>query len=109
MKPDYHIYFLTSVTFEALKKTINNADTPEEWGNLGLEWDASEKLVKVYPLGKSDKIIGYLTEEDGKEYIPYLKKGWNNNELFEGSVVSINKQSLDASQRIQVAIGIKKH
>lgn len=90
------------------------------WQNLKLALDESKNIVKIYcsevkgaPFsGGKDMPLGYLSEDDSKKYVPYLRKGWwddtdDTKDLYEGCVIGINENSQNPAQRIQVAIRIR--
>lgn len=133
---EYDIYFLNEVSYEALRATTTlllrvdssqsgQADTTNplliRWQDLRLGLDESKKQVKIYCQennassfkGGKDMPLGFLSEDDSKKYIPYLRQGWCKSEngsedLYEGCVITINTTSQNVAQRIQVAISIKK-
>ncbi len=102
MNQDYELYYLSNVSYDALKK--ENAET---WKNLFLTLSDNKKKVGITDNQDNPKAtIGYLSDEDGKKYIPYLEKGWSN--VYEAFVVSINISQQDISKRILVAVNIKE-
>lgn len=130
---EYDIYFLNEVSYEALRATTgllikvdpstqgskNSMDQLlYRWQKLRLTLDESKNIVKIYcsevkgaPFsGGKDMPLGYLSEDDSKKYVPYLRKGWCNDgtDLYEGCVIGINENSQNPAQRIQVAIRIRE-
>lgn len=107
MKEDYEIYYLSSITYKAIEKDIFNSKCTD----LTLHWDSDKKKVRIDAKVGADNAnsipIGYLSEEDGEKYAPYLKKKWNKN-LYEACVVSTNTTQQEISKRIMIAVNIKE-
>ena len=102
MNQEYEIYYLSIVSFESLKK-----DNAAGWESLFLTLSEDKKMVGITTeQNKAEKIIGYLSQEDGKKYIPYLMKNWSD--VYEACVVSINTSQQDISKRVMIAVNIKE-
>ena len=100
MKQEYNIFFLDEVSFEALNKRDKLKQNPQ----LTLCLDAKQERVQV----KYEKcVLGYLSQNDSKEYIPYLKKGYEN--LYRSIIFQIKDYCDDPSKMIQIAIEITEN
>lgn len=108
---DYKICFIAEPTFEALKKCAESKAgiTVDKKAKFALALDGDK--VAVVTTKQEDKehlialtTIGYLSKDDGKEYISYLKKG-SPSKLYEVILVDADL-SKDLSKIFKVAIRI---
>lgn len=124
MAKDYKIFYLKDLSFDFIR--IMNKDThqllEEPKLKLYLAHDEPRNVVNVGIIKALDdnkkdavhqnnnqksqeyKYYGCLSEEDGTEYIPYLKKG--RSDLYEVSIIKIKTDFDDLDKAVMVAIRI---
>lgn len=109
---DYKIYYLQEVEAWVIKDLIKNEESKKTGSNnkdpkisLGsdIEIDLSGDKKNIKVTTKEKKTIGYLSEEDSKAYIPYLKNGHNN--IYEGFILEFDKKA-DESRMVKILIKI---
>lgn len=108
---DYKICFIAEPTFEALKKCAEYKAgiTAYKKAKFALALDGDKVAVVTAEQGDNEQsikwmTIGYLSEDDGKEYISYLKKE-SPSKLYEVILVDADL-SKDLSKIFKVAIRI---
>lgn len=108
---DYKICFIAEPTFEALKKCAESKAgiTVNEKAKFALALDGDKVAVVTVELGDKEQLkalmtLGYLSKDDGKEYISYLKKE-SPSKLYEVILVD-SDLSKDLSKIFKVAIRI---
>ena len=110
MEKEYETYFLQELNFEVLK----DLDKPlteirKSWGRLSLFYDDDKKTCGVKTAKDTSEstiaygIIGYLSQEDSKRYLPYLKK--NLGVIYDVEIVQ-KRDNEDLSKRLQIAVRI---
>ena len=95
---EYNIFFLEELSFDALKQI--KALKPSQ--PLILNFDEKQDRVQVVQKTKTCT-LGYLSQNDSRGYIPYLKKG--HNELYESIIFQV-RECDEPSKMIQIAIRI---
>ena len=111
---DYKIFYLQEVEAWVIKDLIkneeskkterNNKDSKISLGSdIEIKLSEDKKNISVTKKEDNTKIIGYLSEEDSKAYIPYLKNGHNN--IYEGFILEFDKKA-DQSRMLKILIYI---
>lgn len=108
---NYKICFIAEPTFEALKKCAESKTGISLYKKAKLALALDGDKVAVVPAEQKDKeqsktlkTLGYLSKDDGKEYISYLKEG-RPSKLYEVILVDADL-SKDLSKIFKVAIRI---
>lgn len=123
MAKDYKIFYLKDLSFDFIRKMNNDThqlleeprlklylanDEPRNVVNVGIESPSDDKIDTGYQNNSQKlqeyKYYGCLSEEDGTEYIPYLKK--DRTDLYEVAIIKINKDFDDLDKAVMVAIRI---
>lgn len=108
---DYKICFIAEPTFEALKKCAESKAgiTTYKKAKFALALDGDKVAVVIPEQGDKEQLkasmtLGYLSKDDRKEYISYLKEG-SPSKLYEVILVDADL-SKDLSKIYKVAIRI---
>lgn len=106
MAKDYKIFYLKDLSFDFIRKMNNDTHQllEETRLKLYLAKDEPRNVVNVGIKSQEYKYYGCLSEEDGTEYIPYLKKG--RSDLYEVSIIKIKTDFDDLDKAVMVAIRI---
>lgn len=113
MAKDYKIYYLKDLSFDFIRKMnkdINQFLSEHDLKLSHVQEDSRDvvkvSIVKLESDGNAVPVMdcGCLSEEDGTEYIPYLKK--KRADLYEVTIIKINTDFDDLDKAVMVAIRI---